>query len=80
MCDIIKCAMIKHGLTAEQASGNFWVVDEAGLITASRPSLKPHVQVFARTGDADQQHDGEALLSVVQRVKPTGRSLLYIKI
>jgi malate dehydrogenase (oxaloacetate-decarboxylating) len=72
VCDLTREAMIKHGLTGEQASANFWVVDHGGLITASRPGIKEHVRVFAREQPDEQQHDGEDLLAVVKRVKPTG--------
>jgi malate dehydrogenase (oxaloacetate-decarboxylating) len=73
VCDLIRQAMIKHGLLAEEASANFWVLDKDGLITASREGgVQPHVQVFARTQPEEQQHDGDDLLAVVKRVKPTG--------
>ena len=58
-----------QGLSPEQARGNFWVLDKQGLITAARQGLEDNVQPFARAGADDQ--DGESLLSVVQRVKPT---------
>jgi NADH:ubiquinone oxidoreductase subunit F (NADH-binding) len=72
VCDLTREAMIKHGLTGEQASANFWVVDQGGLITMCRPGIKEHVRVFARVQDEEQQHDGDDLLAVVKRVKPTG--------
>lgn len=72
VCDLTRQAMIKHGLTGDQASANFWVLDQGGLLTASREGIKDHVRVFARVQGEEQQRDGEDLLAVVKRVKPTG--------
>lgn len=77
MCDLTRQAMIKHGLSGEQACANFWVLDQGGLITAARSGIKDHVKVFARAEDEEQQHDGDDLLAVVKRVKPTGVTLLH---
>ena len=62
--------MVKHGFSPEQAASHFWVLDAAGLVTHHRGDLAPHVQSFARWDR--QSTDGESLLQVVQRVKPTG--------
>lgn len=64
--------MIKHGLSGEEASANFWVVDDRGMISSSRSGIQEHVQVFARVQEEEKQHDGDSLLDVVKRVKPTG--------
>lgn len=64
--------MIKQGLSGDEASANFWVLDQEGLITASRQGIKEHVRVFARVQDDEKPHDGDDLLAVVKRVKPTG--------
>eukprot|EP00775_Hariotina_reticulata_P003588 gene3588-3854_t len=58
------------GLTPEQAASNFWLLDAEGLITRSRPGVPDYVERFARpAGSVDVE--GEGLLQVVQRVKPT---------
>ena len=72
VCDLTRQAMIKHGLAGDQASGNFWVLDEQGLVTAARSNLQKHVRVFARVQEHELKHDGDSLLEVVRRVKPTG--------
>lgn len=66
---MIAKAMVKHGLTPEQAASNFWVLDAEGLVTHKRTDLEPHVQAFARWDP--ESPDGEKLEDVVKRVKPT---------
>ena len=76
VCDLARQAMIKHGLSGEQASAKFWVLDQGGLMTTSRAGIKDHVRVFARVEEEEQKHDGDSLVDVIRRVKPTGvRSL-----
>ena len=58
-----------QGLSAEQARAAFWVIDKDGLVTSQRSSLSEYVQPFART--EPDERDGEDLLSLVKRVKPT---------
>ncbi|GLC77751.1 hypothetical protein PLESTB_000959100 [Pleodorina starrii] len=65
---MIAAGMQKQGLSFEAAASRFWVLDYNGLITASRPDLTNFVKPFARR---DASHEGESLLSVVKRVKPT---------
>ena len=63
--------MQKQGkLSPEAASANFWVMDKAGLITQQRSDLPDYVARFARPL-GDQSQEGESLLEVVKRVKPT---------
>jgi len=59
--------MMKHGLTEAQAADHFWILDASGLITKARQGLTAVVEPFARLGEAD----GESLIDVVKRVKPT---------
>ena len=66
--------MVKHGFSAEQAASHFWVLDAAGLVTHHRGDLAPHVQPFARWDR--QSTDGESLLEVIKRIKPTGAHAL----
>lgn len=51
------------------AQRQFWVLDKDGLITSARRGLPAHVVPFARPAGDDAE--GESLLSVVRRVKPT---------
>eukprot|EP00891_Asterochloris_glomerata_P006016 jgi/Astpho2/6016/Aster-03973 len=66
---MIAQAMVKHGLTFEEATHHFWILDANGLITRKRSDITSYVQPFAR--DDDVQHEGESLEQVVKRVKPT---------
>jgi malate dehydrogenase (decarboxylating) len=62
--------MAKHGhVTKEQAARNFWVLDKDGLITAARGNLPGHVAPFARP--VTEGGEGQDLLEVVEKVKPT---------
>ena len=78
-------AMIKHGLSEEEAEDRFWMLDRDGLITAARArdprgGVSPQAARFARKrregestsgGGGGSDRDGESLLEVVRRVKPT---------
>ncbi|KAG2502128.1 hypothetical protein HYH03_000618 [Edaphochlamys debaryana] len=65
---MICAGMQKQGLSPEKAAGNFWVLDVGGLITSARPDVPDYVKPFARYSP---RHEGESLLDVVKRVKPT---------
>eukprot|EP00878_Enallax_costatus_P010809 GHUV01011286.1.p1 GENE.GHUV01011286.1~~GHUV01011286.1.p1 ORF type:complete len:640 (+),score=175.69 GHUV01011286.1:1018-2937(+) len=69
---MIAAGMEKQGaMSPEDASSNFWVIDAQGLITQSRPNLPDYVARFARpVGDSTAQ-EGDKLLDVVRKVKPT---------
>lgn len=73
VCSLTAKAMMKHGMTQEQAQAHFWVCDKEGLVTHHRDQLPPHVQGFARWDR--HSTDGEGLLEVIKRVKPTGARL-----
>ena len=58
-----------QGLSEAEARAAFWVIDKEGLVTSQRSNLTSTVKPFARTDP--NERDGEDLLSVVKRVKPT---------
>ena len=57
---------VLQGLTFEEATHHFWVLDANGLITRKRSDITSYVQPFAREDDV--QHEGESLEQVVKRV------------
>lgn len=65
---MIAAGMEKQGLMYDEACRNFWVIDRDGLITVGRPDLPAHVEPFARV---DRTNEGQGLLEVIKRVKPT---------
>lgn len=69
---LLHAGMEKQGpMSPEAAAANFWVLDAQGLITQNRPGLPDYVARFARpVGDSSAQ-EGDKLLDVVRKVKPT---------
>jgi len=59
--------MKKNGLSHEEATKNFSLVDNLGLISSNRAGITTGQAVFARK----DMEDGLSLLEVVKRVKPT---------
>jgi malate dehydrogenase (decarboxylating) len=66
---MIAAAMVKYGLSPEDAAARFHIIDAHGLITASRPDLPEHIAPFARKDSGSI--DGEKLVDVLRRTKPT---------
>jgi malate dehydrogenase (decarboxylating) len=64
--------MVKRGgLTPEAAASHFWVLDAQGLVTQYRPGLPSYVSRFARPTSCSVAEEGDGLLDVVRKVKPT---------
>jgi malate dehydrogenase (oxaloacetate-decarboxylating) len=74
MADQISAAMIREGLTEQEAKARVWLIDKQGLVTDDMQGL-PNYQVgYARpAGEVkDWVHSGPIdLLTVVEKVKPT---------
>ncbi|KAK9792672.1 hypothetical protein WJX73_006593 [Symbiochloris irregularis] len=66
---MLSLCLIKHGQREQEARSQFWVLDAKGLITSERTDLTAVVQPFARQDE--ESSEGETLLEVVKRVKPT---------
>lgn len=78
VADQIRDAMMREGLTKEEAGGRFWCVDRAGLLkTDMGDQLRDHQLTYARPAaeskgwERDGHGDGVSLAEVVRRVKPT---------
>jgi malate dehydrogenase (decarboxylating) len=78
---LLRAMVEKHGLSPEEARSRFWMLDKDGLITEQRGAahgrkgatrVSPQAAKFARKlSSTGEDRDGESLLEVVRRVKPT---------
>ncbi len=78
VADQIRDAMVREGLSKENATRRFWCVDRQGLLTAEMTAqLRDYQVVYARPAAECRgwKHDGDgngvSLAEVVRRVKPT---------
>jgi malate dehydrogenase (oxaloacetate-decarboxylating) len=77
VADQMRDAMIRDGLSKEEASGRFWCVDRLGLLTTASGSLRDYQVSYARPPAESKgwkQGPGESgvsLAEVVHRVQPT---------
>ena len=77
VADQIRNAMVREGLSREDAARRFWCVDKPGLLTSAIPGLQDFQAPYARPeGERkgwlhDSRADVIGLAEVVSRVKPT---------
>ena len=78
VADQIRAAMVREGISKEEAATRFWCVDRAGLLTsATSDQMGDHQAVYARPAceskawKHDAHENGVSLSEVVRRVKPT---------
>ena len=78
VADQIRDAMVREGLSKEDATRRFWCVDRQGLLTAEMAGqLRDYQVAYARPAAESRgwKHDGDgngvSLAEVVRRVKPT---------
>lgn len=73
ICDQIVDAMIRMGLTPEEAHARFWLVDRQGLLVDDDPSLTPAQKPYARKACeiSEKNQKPVQLIDVVQMFKPT---------
>lgn len=74
--DQIRDAMIRDGLTKEEASARFWAIDYRGLLTEGMEDIlefqQPYVRQVEETMHWQRDLNGTiSLLEVVRQVKPT---------
>jgi malate dehydrogenase (oxaloacetate-decarboxylating) len=80
IADLIVKALVRAGLTEQQARARFWAVDRDGLLIAGDPGVRPEqlsyarpqseVAAWPRTSLAGEAH-GVSLETVVEQVRPT---------
>ncbi|MCU1232567.1 MAG: Malate dehydrogenase (oxaloacetate-decarboxylating) [Candidatus Solibacter sp.] len=69
IADQLRDAMVREGLSKDDAAKRFWCVDREGLLTAGmRGELRDYQAAYARGAD---EGFGCSLTEVVRRVKPT---------
>jgi len=75
VADQIRDAMLRDGLSREDAASHFWCVDRKGLLIAGMQGLRDYQAAYARPAaeSTNWKHDAEgiSLAEVVHRVKPT---------
>lgn len=78
IADRMRSAMMREGLSKEDATRRFWCVDRQGLLTTDMSERLPgHQAEYARPADdirdwkTGGEGQGPGLLEVVQRVRPT---------
>ncbi|MEU2748379.1 NAD-dependent malic enzyme [Streptomyces collinus] len=71
VADMIRTAMIDEGLSEDEATARFWILDVDGLLVSSRSELTPQQRMFARDESEVADWDGTGLAEVVRRVEPT---------
>ncbi len=73
MADQIAAAMVRTGLTQEEAKRRIWLVDVDGLVTDDMTNLPDYQSVYARPKDeAASWADGRIdLLTTIRHVRPT---------
>jgi malate dehydrogenase (oxaloacetate-decarboxylating) len=77
IADQLLAAMISEGMTADQASARFWLLDRAGLITSDMPGMSDAQRRYARDPaevdgwQRDAELGGIGLAEAVRRVHPT---------
>jgi malate dehydrogenase (oxaloacetate-decarboxylating) len=76
IADMMREAMIREGLSEQEATGRFWTLDRRGLITDNDAALldfqQPYARSAAEVANWSQQHSGPVTLAdVVANANPT---------
>jgi len=76
IADQLRDAMVREGLSKEDAARRFWCIDRQGLLTADDGHLRDHQVTYARPvaengWKRDTNGNGAGLAEVVHRIKPT---------
>jgi malate dehydrogenase (oxaloacetate-decarboxylating) len=72
VADQIRDAMVREGLSKQEAATRFWCVDRQGLITSDMlDQLSDYQAAYARPAGESKAWKNNGLAEVVRRVKPT---------
>ncbi|MGO2747218.1 NAD-dependent malic enzyme [Microbacterium sp.] len=75
MADQISAAMVRDGLSREEAKARVWPLDVDGLVTDDMPNLPNYQAAYARpaseVADWTRTNGAISLLTTVEQVKPT---------
>lgn len=74
MADQISAAMVRDGLSEEEARARVWLIDKNGLVIEDMEGLPDYQQAYARPKRERDDFDADGtigLLDVVKTVKPT---------
>ncbi|MFO1258720.1 MAG: NAD-dependent malic enzyme [Gammaproteobacteria bacterium] len=71
IADQLCAAMIRYGLSQEEARKRFWLIDKYGLLLEDSPSLTTFQKPYARTKDEVAKWPDLDLMNVVRGIKPT---------
>jgi malate dehydrogenase (oxaloacetate-decarboxylating) len=77
VADQIRAAMVREGVSRDDAARRFWCVDRQGLLTTETADLRDYQMSYARPAVESKawKHEGDgngvSLAEVVRRVKPT---------
>eukprot|EP00042_Codosiga_hollandica_P056285 m.808601 g.808601 ORF g.808601 m.808601 type:complete len:611 (+) comp59313_c1_seq3:29-1861(+) len=70
VCNSLVYAMVRMGLTEEQARNSFWLLDEKGLLTRSRETLHFGQEALARSDAESLQMANADLKTVIEKIRP----------
>jgi malate dehydrogenase (oxaloacetate-decarboxylating)(NADP+) len=66
IADLVVGAMLREGVSADEARRRVWLFDSKGLVVRSRPDLAPHKRLYA------QEHEAVgSLVEAVRALRPT---------
>lgn len=66
IADLTRSAMVRAGMSEEDALRRFWMIDSKGLVIAARDDLQEHKKRYAHEGEFT-----DSLLEAVERLRPT---------